>query len=130
MIREDLVFVKQPLQSRKAVIEFIAAAAIKAGVLKDAAVFCDAVFRRENEISTSIGHGIAIPHGKTDAVHEAFIAYVSTATAFEWDAETKDQVQVILVGKLLPLERQKMLPKIKNQLQGSICLEQKKFLCH
>ena len=31
MIREDLVFVKQPLQSRKAVIEFIAAAAIKAG---------------------------------------------------------------------------------------------------
>ena len=99
MIREDLVFVKQPMQSRKAVIEFIAAAAIKAGVLKDAAVFCDAVFRRENEISTSIGHSIAIPHVKTDAVHEADNAEGSTATAFEWDAETKDQVQVIfLIG--------------------------------
>ena len=38
MIREDLVFMKKPLQSRKAVIEFIAAAAIKERVLKDAAV--------------------------------------------------------------------------------------------
>ena len=57
------------------------------------------MYAREAEISTAVGYGIAIPHGKTDAVKEAFIAYVGLNQSFEWDAETKDQVDtVFLIG--------------------------------
>ena len=99
MVREDMVFAGQNLVSREEVIGFIASAAQKAGLLSNKADFIAAVFRREQEISTSIGHGIAIPHGKTEAVREAFISYVGVAEAFEWDPVTKDLVKgVFLIG--------------------------------
>lgn len=99
MVREDMVFAGQNLVSREEVIGFIASAAEQAGLLSNKAEFIAAVFRREQEISTSIGHSIAIPHGKTDAVREAFISYVGLAKAFEWDSVTKDLVKgVFLIG--------------------------------
>jgi len=99
MIRKDLVFVKQPIKTRAAAIAFIANAAEKAGLLKNKHEFTEVVFRREKEISTSIGHGIAIPHGKTDAVQDAFVSYVGVEKAFEWDTDTKDRVEaVFLIG--------------------------------
>ncbi len=99
MIRRNMVFIEQPFKSRAAVIDFIATAAENAGMLNSKDKFIEAVFRREEEISTSIGHGIAIPHGKTNEVKEAFISYVGLKESFEWDADTKDQVKaVFLIG--------------------------------
>ena len=87
------------MKSRSEGIEFIANAADKAGVLGDKEEFIKAVYRREEEISTSIGHGIAIPHGKTDAVKDAFIAYVGIEKPFEWDPNTKDEIKgVFMIG--------------------------------
>ncbi len=43
------------------------------GKVKDGAVFKKAVLDREAEFSTGIGMGIAIPHGKSNAVVEASI---------------------------------------------------------
>lgn len=99
MVRKELIFAKQTLASRSAVIEFIAEAADKAGVLVDKAEFIKAVYRREEEISTSIGHGIAIPHGKTDAVKEAFIAFMSVQKPFIWDESINDEIKgIFLIG--------------------------------
>ena len=58
-----------------------------------------AVLQREEEVSTSIGYGIAIPHGKTDAVKEPFISFMSFDTPFIWDQETGDEVEAaFLIG--------------------------------
>ena len=40
MVRKELIFAKQPLKSRSEVIEFIANAADKAGVLGEKPVVC------------------------------------------------------------------------------------------
>ncbi|TCS81023.1 PTS sugar transporter subunit IIA [Pectinatus cerevisiiphilus] len=99
MISRKLIFIRQSFQNRLAVIDFIAAMADKAGMLHDQQKFIATVLDREADISTSIGYGIAIPHGKTDAVKEAFIAYVNVKEAFEWDNITKDRVKAIfLIG--------------------------------
>ncbi|MDD3224075.1 MAG: PTS sugar transporter subunit IIA [Clostridium sp.] len=45
------------------------------GKVNDAKVFKEAVLKREEEFSTGIGMGIAIPHGKSDAVNEASIVF-------------------------------------------------------
>ena len=93
MVRKELVFAKESLKSRDEVFEFIAEAADKAGLLNDKKDYVAALYRREAEISTSIGHGIAIPHGKTDAVKEAFIAFVSVDKTFVWDESTGDSIE-------------------------------------
>jgi len=45
------------------------------GKIIDKEKFKQAVLKREEEFSTGIGMGIAIPHGKSDAVKEASIAF-------------------------------------------------------
>lgn len=99
MIRQNLIFINQPFRNRSEVISFIASKADEAGLLTDQHEFIKTVLRRESEISTSIGYAIAIPHGKTDAVKEAFIAYATVKKPFEWDSDTKDHVKAIfLIG--------------------------------
>lgn len=45
------------------------------GKIIDKEKFREAVLKREEEFSTGIGMGIAIPHGKSSAVREASIAF-------------------------------------------------------
>lgn len=99
MVRKDLIFACRNLSSRSETIDYIAAAADKAGLLLDAAEFKAAVYRREAEVSTSIGYGIAIPHGKTDAVKEAFIAFLSPQKPFIWEKTMNDEIKgVFMIG--------------------------------
>lgn len=99
MIRRSLIFAGHDCKNKDDVIRFIADAADKAGLLADEEEFIRTVYRREEEISTAVGHGIAIPHGKSDAVREAFIAYAGLKSGFEWDEETGEQAEMIfLIG--------------------------------
>lgn len=99
MIRQNLIFACQDFKTKNEVIRFIVDAADKAGLLADRSEFLEAVYAREAEISTAVGYGIAIPHGKTDAVREAFIAYAGLNGTFTWDEETKEQVDMVfLIG--------------------------------
>ncbi|OPJ62910.1 PTS sugar transporter subunit IIA [Clostridium oryzae] len=45
------------------------------GKIEDKQKFKEAVLKREEEFSTGIGMGVAIPHGKSDAVKEASIVF-------------------------------------------------------
>lgn len=47
----------------------------KDGKIIDKGVFKKAVLKREEEFSTGIGMGIAIPHGKSNSVKEASIVF-------------------------------------------------------
>ena len=99
MIREALIFTKQSFTRKEEVISFVADRAEQEGLLNNKEEFVQAVYRREEEISTSLGYGMAIPHGKTDAVKEPFMAFISLAKPFEWDSTMKDQVEAIfLIG--------------------------------
>ncbi len=40
------------------------------GYVQDAGVFRKAIYQRENEISTAVGYGVAIPHARTRAVKD------------------------------------------------------------
>lgn len=99
MIRESLIFAKQPFSDKEAILSFVADVAAKEGLLDSKEEFLAAVHKREEEISTSLGYGMAIPHGKTDAVREPFMAFISTQKPFQWDDAMKDQVEAIfLIG--------------------------------
>ncbi len=60
-----------------------------------------AVLEREKIMSTGVGKGFAIPHGKTNAVNEIIAAFGKTKNPIDYDALDGQPVHLvfILVGK-------------------------------
>ena len=56
--------------TKQEVIEELLDILVETGKVKDRATTLEAVMNRENKMSTGMEYGIAIPHGKTDAVEE------------------------------------------------------------
>ncbi|MFL5382320.1 MAG: PTS sugar transporter subunit IIA [Longimicrobiaceae bacterium] len=65
LLSADRVRVPLAAKSKDAVLEELVAVLAEAGVVDDAAATLAAVRRREAELSTGIGGGVAIPHGKS-----------------------------------------------------------------
>ena len=61
----------------------------------------DAVLDRENIMSTGVGKGFAIPHGKTNAVNEILAAFGKTENPIDYQALDSQPVHLVflLVGK-------------------------------
>jgi len=57
-----------------------------AGRIKDRAAVLKAVLEREHKMSTGMQHGVAIPHGKTDAVSELVAALAIKRDGVDFDA--------------------------------------------
>ena len=60
-----------------------------------------AVFEREKIMSTGVGNGFAIPHGKTDAVSDVVAAFAVTAGPIDYQSLDEKPVRLVflLVGK-------------------------------
>lgn len=60
-----------------------------------------AIFDREKIMSTGVGNGFAIPHGKTDAVSDIVAAFAVTAEPIDYQSLDEKPVRLIflLVGK-------------------------------
>jgi fructose-specific phosphotransferase system IIA component len=61
----------------------------------------EAIFEREKIMSTGVGNGFAIPHGKTDAVLDIVAAFAITEDPIDYDSLDEQPVRLIflLVGK-------------------------------
>ena len=60
-----------------------------------------AIFEREKIMSTGVGNGFAIPHGKTEAVSDTVAAFAVTAEPIDYQSLDEKPVRLIflLVGK-------------------------------
>jgi len=61
----------------------------------------EAVFEREKIMSTGVGNGFAVPHGKTDAVSDIVAAFAVTAEPIDYQSIDEKPVRLVflLVGK-------------------------------
>ncbi|MBP1656942.1 MAG: ptsN [Bacteroidetes bacterium] len=61
----------------------------------------EAILERERIMSTGVGNGFAIPHGKTDAVTDIVAAFAVTAKDIDYDSLDEKPVRLVflLVGK-------------------------------
>ncbi len=57
------------------IVKFLAKKAHEAGYVSDIDPYVSAVLAREEEYSTGVGFGIAIPHGKAESVNEPFVMF-------------------------------------------------------
>jgi fructose-specific phosphotransferase system IIA component len=60
-----------------------------------------AIFDREKIMSTGVGNGFAIPHGKTDAVSDIIAAFAVTEDPIDYESLDEKPVRLVflLVGK-------------------------------
>ena len=61
----------------------------------------EAILEREKIMSTGVGNGFAIPHGKTDAVSDIVAAFAVTANPIDYHSLDEKPVRLVflLVGK-------------------------------
>ena len=92
----------------------------ESGVVDDSEDVTKAIFKRENEISTSVGYGVAIPHARSKAVNKASIAILKDLNGIEWGEDRVNLVFMIVAEEAASDEHLKMLSKISTFLMDEV----------
>jgi fructose-specific phosphotransferase system IIA component len=97
LINHDLILLDVTADTKDSVIETLAAQLKQTGALHDIEAFKEAIFARENQGHTGIGFGVAIPHGKSDAVSTPRVAFARTVSDVTWDEQSGERAQLIFM---------------------------------
>lgn len=98
IISESLVQLNLNATTKDDALKQLATIAAKSGKINNEAEYINAVLKREAEFSTAVGFGIAIPHGKSNAVNEPFFMFARVG-AIDWDSMDGEPIDMIfLIG--------------------------------
>lgn len=120
VLSEKLIYLDVKVSTSESALEYLIKQVNRENYINDSEQFFQAVIEREKEASTAIGDLIAIPHGKTNAVKEPFVAFLRSKQAFKWsDTSTEDAQLIFLIG--VPKERESKLHlKIISELSKKL----------
>lgn len=76
----------------------------QANLVKDAAIILEMLNQREKLGSTGIGHGVAIPHGRSLAVPGVVITFAKSEQGIDFAAIDKKPVYLVFIILAPPLE--------------------------
>ncbi|WP_411681507.1 fructose-specific PTS transporter subunit EIIC [Clostridium thailandense] len=86
LLTKNTIIVELNSTTKADVIDELTNKLDSAGKLNDKNEFKNAIWERENEFSTGIGEGIAIPHAKTAAVKTPSLAFGRSADGIDYDS--------------------------------------------
>jgi len=89
LLTKENIFLDLKAVTKTEVIEEIIDRLVAVGRIKNKEAAIKAVFERENKMSTGMEHGIAIPHGKTDAVDQLAVAIARKISGIDFDSMDK-----------------------------------------
>ncbi|MDA0386396.1 PTS 2-O-a-mannosyl-D-glycerate transporter subunit IIABC [Vibrio parahaemolyticus] len=87
----SLINLQTTFESRDAAIRALAEQLDQQGKLNSKEDYLQAVFAREEQGPTALGEGLAVPHGKTDAVKEAAFAVATLKQDLKWQGLDEDE---------------------------------------
>jgi fructose PTS system EIIBC or EIIC component len=101
ILTEDVVRTKLPGSTKTEVIDAMVELAAHQKKILDKEKMREAIFERERIMSTGVGGGFAIPHGKTDAVSDIVGAFAVTAEPIDYQSLDEQPVRILflLVGR-------------------------------
>jgi len=114
-------FINFDLQAtdKLAAISELANTFVSEGVVTNENVYLEAVMKREEESTTGIGFGVAIPHGKSAAVTEPSLAFGRSQTGIQYDSMDGKSVHLmflIAVPETSNDEHLRILSKLSRKL--------------
>ena len=120
-VKPETVFVDQDFAARDEALSFVSNEAVKLGIADDADELMTAFLARENEGTTGMMDGFAIPHAKTDAVKRASVIVVKDKTGIAgWDtmdgAPVNVAIALLIPGSQAGTTHLKILSKVAEAL--------------
>lgn len=97
LLTEDLVVTNLPGTDKKEIINAIIDVVGRSSKVLDLEKVREAVFEREGIMSTGVGDGFAIPHGKTDAVSDIVGAFAVTAEPIDYESLDEKPVRLVFL---------------------------------
>ncbi|MCG3157548.1 MAG: PTS system fructose-specific EIIABC component [bacterium] len=98
-------------KSKEGVLEELVTCFVNSGFVRNPAIVLEMIHRREQLGSTGIGHGLAIPHGRSTAAPELMIAFGCSKKGIEWEAMDGEPVHLVFMVIAPPQEQDnKYLP--------------------
>jgi fructose-specific phosphotransferase system IIA component len=101
VLEVDLISNKVTGSDKEEVLNKMIELVSKSPKVRDKEKIRDAIFNRERIMSTGVGKGFAIPHGKTDGITDMVAAFGITETDINFESLDGEPVRLIflLVGK-------------------------------
>lgn len=101
ILTENLVATGLPGNTKNEVIDAMIELVASSPKVMDKEKVRKAIFEREEIMSTGVGNGFAIPHGKTEAVSDIVAAFAVTAQPIDYQSLDEKPVRLVflLVGK-------------------------------
>ncbi len=98
IISKELVRLNLQATTKVEALEKLAKQAADYGKVNNINTYIEAVLKREEEYSTAVGFGVAIPHGKSEAVNEPFFMF-ATVDKLDWNSLDGEPVDMVfLIG--------------------------------
>ena len=97
LLREDFILLNQKPASKKEAILLLIKALERGGVLEDSMEFLRAVWHREEEGTTGVGDGVAIPHARSRAVRFPALAAMTIPDGVDFESLDKKPVRLIFL---------------------------------
>lgn len=101
ILSPDVIEVNLDVADKEDSLKKIINLAAKSNKITDLQKVSDTIYEREKLVSTGVGKGFAIPHGKTDAISDIVAAFVITRNPVDFDSIDGEPVRFIflLIGK-------------------------------
>jgi fructose-specific phosphotransferase system IIA component len=101
ILTEEMVLTNLEGTTKNEIIDAMIDLVGKSSKVMDKEKVREAIFEREEIMSTGVGNGFAIPHGKTDAVSDIVAAFAVTAEPIDYQSLDEKPVRLVflLVGK-------------------------------
>lgn len=97
VIKNENILFNLKVENYNETIEELTKILYKNKDVKNKEEFIKAVLERENEVSTNIGDGIAIPHGKSDNVNNSTVALAVLKEPINWKLESEEKVKYVFM---------------------------------
>ncbi len=101
ILTEQVIAVGLAASSKDDVLEKMIELVGRSPSVKDLDKVRNAILERERIMSTGVGRGVAVPHGKTDGVTDTVAAFAITAEPVDYKALDDQPVQLVflLIGR-------------------------------
>ncbi len=100
----DTVWVDLKADTKQGIIEEMVDRLIAAGKITDRENVLEAIFEREEKMSTGMQNGVAIPHGKTDSVKSLVAAVGLNKAGVDFDS-MDGEPSTIFIMTVSPIKR-------------------------
>jgi PTS system nitrogen regulatory IIA component len=97
ILKENYIKFDLAATEKEAAINELAELLSDADVLTDKNAYLRSVMLREEESTTGIGFGVAIPHGKSAAVKEPALAFAKSTDGISWNSMDGQPVHLMFL---------------------------------